>query len=90
MATVRDVFETNTFGVMAMTAGDAPQLRARRFGMVVNVMSSVTLAHELAAFNIQVKLVEPGLIDRSLQELPRRVYRYGDSNPGLMAENHPS
>ena len=83
MATVREVFETNTFGVMAMTQAVLPQLRARRSGVVVNVTSSVTLtpmpltaaytaskmaiegftgslAHELEAFNVRVKLVEPG------------------------------
>ena len=83
MSTVRDVFETNTFGVMAMIQAVLPQFRSRRSGVVVNVTSSVTLAamplaaaytaskmaiegftgslaHELAAFNIQVKLVEPG------------------------------
>jgi NAD(P)-dependent dehydrogenase (short-subunit alcohol dehydrogenase family) len=83
MSTVREVFETNTFGVMAMTQAVLPQFRARRSGVVVNVTSSVTLApmplcaaytaskmaiegftgslaHELAAFNIHVKLVEPG------------------------------
>jgi NAD(P)-dependent dehydrogenase (short-subunit alcohol dehydrogenase family) len=83
MATVREVFETNTFGVMAMTQALLPQFRARRSGVVVNVTSSVTLApmplaaaytaskmaiegftgslaHELAPFNVHVKLVEPG------------------------------
>jgi len=83
MATVREVFETNTFGVMAMTQAVLPQFRARRLGVVVNVTSSVTLApmplaaaytaskmaiegftgslaFELEAFNVQVKLVEPG------------------------------
>jgi NAD(P)-dependent dehydrogenase (short-subunit alcohol dehydrogenase family) len=44
MAMARDVFETNTFGVMAMTQAVLPQLRARRAGVVVNVTSSVTLA----------------------------------------------
>ena len=44
MATVREMFETNTFGVMAMTQAVLPQLRARRSGVVVNVTSSVTLA----------------------------------------------
>jgi short-subunit dehydrogenase len=44
MNTVREVFETNTFGVMAMTQGVLPQFRARRSGVVVNVTSSVTLA----------------------------------------------
>jgi NAD(P)-dependent dehydrogenase (short-subunit alcohol dehydrogenase family) len=44
MATVREVFETNTFGVMAMTQAVLPQMRARRSGVVVNVTSSATLA----------------------------------------------
>ncbi len=44
MATVRELFETNTFGVMAMTQAVVPQMRLRRSGVVVNVTSSVTLA----------------------------------------------
>ena len=44
MATARDVFETNTFGVMAMTQAVLPQFRERRAGRVVNVTSSATLA----------------------------------------------
>jgi len=83
MATVREIFDTNTFGVMAMTQAVLPQLRARRAGVVVNVTSSATLApmplvaaytasktavegftaslaFELEAFNVGVKLVEPG------------------------------
>lgn len=44
MAHVRKIFETNTFGVMAMTQAVIPQLRSRRSGVVVNVTSSVTLA----------------------------------------------
>jgi NAD(P)-dependent dehydrogenase (short-subunit alcohol dehydrogenase family) len=44
MATAREVFETNTFGVMAMTQAVLPQFRARRSGLVVNVTSSATLA----------------------------------------------
>ena len=44
MAMIRDLFETNTFGVMAMTQAVLPQFRARRSGVVVNVTSSVTLA----------------------------------------------
>lgn len=83
MSHVRKVFETNTFGVMAMTQAVIPQFRSRRSGVVVNVTSSATLApmplaaaytaskmaiegftgslaHELAAFDVRVKLVEPG------------------------------
>src|SRR5258705_5004254 len=44
MVMVREVFETNTFGMMAMTQAVLPQLRTRRAGVVVNVTSSVTLA----------------------------------------------
>jgi len=43
MATIREVFETNTFGTMAMTQAVLPQFRERRAGVVVNVTSSVTL-----------------------------------------------
>src|SRR5215471_9265269 len=83
MSTVREVFETNTFGVMAITQAVLPQFREQRSGVIVNVTSSVTLApmplaaaytaskmaiegftgslaHELAPFNVRVKLVEPG------------------------------
>jgi NAD(P)-dependent dehydrogenase (short-subunit alcohol dehydrogenase family) len=44
MATTREVFDTNTFGVIAMTQAVIPQFRERRTGVVVNVTSSVTLA----------------------------------------------
>jgi NAD(P)-dependent dehydrogenase (short-subunit alcohol dehydrogenase family) len=44
MATVREVFETNTFGVMAVTQAVLPQFRARQAGVIVNVTSSATLA----------------------------------------------
>jgi NAD(P)-dependent dehydrogenase (short-subunit alcohol dehydrogenase family) len=83
MAMAREVFEANTFGVMAMTQAVLPAFRARRSGVVVNVTSSVTLtpmplvavytaskmaiegftaslALELEAFDVRVKLVEPG------------------------------
>ncbi len=83
MSTVREVFETNTFGVMAMTQAVLPLFRERKMGTIVNVTSSVTLARmplaaaytaskaaiegftgslafELEAFQVKVKLVEPG------------------------------
>jgi NAD(P)-dependent dehydrogenase (short-subunit alcohol dehydrogenase family) len=83
MATVREVFETNTFGMMAMVQAVLPQFRARRSGVIVNVTSSATLApmplvaaytasktaiegftaslaFELEAFDVQVKIVQPG------------------------------
>lgn len=80
---VRKLFDTNTFGTMAMVQAVIPQMRARRAGVIVNVTSSVTLApmplaaaytaskqaiegftgslaHELAAFGVRARLVEPG------------------------------
>lgn len=44
ISTVRDIFETNTFGVMAMCQAIIPQFRQRRAGTIVNVTSNVTLA----------------------------------------------
>lgn len=44
MSHIRKVFETNTFGVMAMTQAVIPQMRERRSGVIVNVTSSATLA----------------------------------------------
>jgi NAD(P)-dependent dehydrogenase (short-subunit alcohol dehydrogenase family) len=40
--TVRDIFETNTLGTIAMIQAVLPQMRERRAGTVVNVTSSVT------------------------------------------------
>ncbi|MES2898164.1 MAG: SDR family oxidoreductase [Pseudomonadota bacterium] len=83
LSTIRELFETNTFGVIAMMQAVIPQFRERRAGTIVNVTSSTTLAsfplaaaytasktaidgltgsvaHELAAFDIRIKLVEPG------------------------------
>jgi NAD(P)-dependent dehydrogenase (short-subunit alcohol dehydrogenase family) len=43
METAREVFETNTFGTMAVTQAVLPQFRKRKAGVIVNVTSSVTL-----------------------------------------------
>lgn len=40
MDIVRALFETNTFGTIAMTKAVLPQMRARGFGVIVNVTSS--------------------------------------------------
>jgi NAD(P)-dependent dehydrogenase (short-subunit alcohol dehydrogenase family) len=83
MSKTRQVFETNTFGVIAMTQAVVPDFRRRRSGTIVNVTSSATLTpmplasvytaskmaiegftasleHELRAFDVSVKLIEPG------------------------------
>jgi len=42
MQAVRDIFETNTLGTLAVTQAFLPQFRERRAGVIVNVTSSVT------------------------------------------------
>jgi NAD(P)-dependent dehydrogenase (short-subunit alcohol dehydrogenase family) len=44
MQTVRELFETNTFGTMAMVQAMLPGFRRRQAGVIVNVTSSATLA----------------------------------------------
>lgn len=43
MKDIRDVFETNTLGTIAMTQAVLPQFRERRSGMIINVTSTVTV-----------------------------------------------
>lgn len=44
ISAIRTIFETNSFGVMAMTQAIIPQMRKRRSGTITNVTSSATLA----------------------------------------------
>jgi NAD(P)-dependent dehydrogenase (short-subunit alcohol dehydrogenase family) len=70
MATVREVFETNTFGMMAMTQALLPQFRERRSGVVINVTSSVTLARmPLAAAYTASKMAIEGFTGSLALEL---------------------
>ncbi|MEM6048984.1 SDR family oxidoreductase [Erwinia sp. P7711] len=97
MSTVRDVFETNTLGTIALTQAVLPQFRAKQSGTIINITSTVTLkslpllavytaskaavnafteslALELEPFNINVRLVLPGLApttDFGKNALPR-------------------
>jgi len=43
MDTVREIFEANTYGTMAMVHAVLPQFRERKSGVIVNVTSTVTL-----------------------------------------------
>lgn len=40
---LREVFETNTLGTIAMTQAVLPQFRQRRSGLIINITSAVTL-----------------------------------------------
>jgi len=118
MSTVREVFETNTLGTIAMTQAVLPQFRAKRGGIVINVTSTVTLkslpllavytgskaavnafteslALELQPFNVNVRLVLPGLApttDFGKNAMPRMEQTFLDAYQpmldGIMAGMH--
>ena len=70
MPLVRTLFETNTFGAMAMTQAFIPQARARKSGVIVNVTSSVTLAPmPLAAAYTASKMAIEGFTGSLAHEL---------------------
>ncbi len=77
MSHVRKVFETNTFGVMAMTQALIPLFRAQRSGVIVNVTSSATLAPMplAAAYTASKQAIEgfTGSLAHELQYLGIRV-----------------
>jgi NAD(P)-dependent dehydrogenase (short-subunit alcohol dehydrogenase family) len=83
MATVREVFETNTFGVMAMTQAVLPGFRARRSGTIVNVTSSATLAPmPLVAVYTASKLAIEGFTASLAFELAEFAVRVKLVEPG--------
>jgi NAD(P)-dependent dehydrogenase (short-subunit alcohol dehydrogenase family) len=79
----REVFETNTFGVMAMTQAVLPQLRERRSGVVINVTSSATLARmPLAAVYTASKMAIEGFTGSLAFELEHFNIRAKLVEPG--------
>lgn len=67
---VRELFDTNTIGVMEMCRAFIPQMRARRSGRIVNVTSSVTLgAFPLAAAYTATKQAIEGFSGSLAHEL---------------------
>lgn len=77
MSTVREVFETNTFGVMNICQAVIPQFRARQAGTIVNVTSSTTLAAFplVAAYTASKTAVEgfTGSLEHELKSFGVRV-----------------
>lgn len=83
MAHVRKVFDTNTFGVMAMCQAVIPQMRERGSGAIVNVTSSVTLAAMpfAAAYTASKQAIE-GFTGSLAQELGHFGIRVKLVEPG--------
>ncbi len=87
METIREVFEINTFGTMAMTQGVLPQFRERKSGVVVNVTSAVTLrALPLVAAYTASKAAVNSLTESLAQELEQFGVRVRLVIPGRAPE----
>ncbi|MBX6964303.1 SDR family NAD(P)-dependent oxidoreductase [Alcaligenes faecalis] len=70
MKVVRETFETNTFGTLAMMQAVLPQFRARKAGIIINISSSVTLtALPLIAAYTASKVALNALSESLAQEL---------------------
>lgn len=83
MTRVREVFETNTFGVMAMTQAVLPRFRERGSGVVVNVTSSVVLGHmPLSAVYKASKMAVEGFTSSLALELAPFSVRAMTVQPG--------
>jgi NAD(P)-dependent dehydrogenase (short-subunit alcohol dehydrogenase family) len=83
MSTTREIFETNTFGTMAMTQAVLPQFRERGEGVIVNVTSSATLApHALVAVYTASKSAIEGFTGSLALELAPHGIRAKLVEPG--------
>jgi NAD(P)-dependent dehydrogenase (short-subunit alcohol dehydrogenase family) len=83
MSLTRQLFETNTIGVMAMCQAAIPQMRERRSGTIVNVTSSVALgSFPLAAAYTATKLAIEGFSASLAHELGYFGVRAKLAEPG--------
>jgi NAD(P)-dependent dehydrogenase (short-subunit alcohol dehydrogenase family) len=81
---VRQVFETNTFGVMAMNRAIAPHLREHGSGTIINVTSSVGIAPmPLVAAYVASKYAIEGFSESLAYELSLFGVRVKIVQPGL-------
>ena len=68
--TVREIFDTNTFGVMAVTQAVIPHFRERRAGTLINVTSSVAFnPSPLCSVYIASKFAIEGFTESLANEL---------------------
>ena len=83
-AMIREVFETNTFGVMTVNRAIAPHLRERGAGAIINVTSSVGIAPmPLVAAYAASKYAIEGFSESLTYELGRFGVRVKIVQPGL-------
>ncbi|MGH9883343.1 MAG: SDR family oxidoreductase [Pyrinomonadaceae bacterium] len=81
---IRQVFETNTFGVMAVTRALVPHMRERGSGTIVNVTSSVGIAPmPLVAIYTASKYAIEGFSESLAYELGTFGVRVKIVEPGL-------
>ena len=81
---IRQVFETNTFGVMAVNRAIAPHMRERGSGTIINVTSSVGIAPMplVAAYTASKYAIE-GFSESLAYELGMFGVRVKIVQPGL-------
>jgi NAD(P)-dependent dehydrogenase (short-subunit alcohol dehydrogenase family) len=83
LTTVRELFETNTFGVMALTQAVIPHMRDRGKGVIVNVTSSVCFAGmPLVAAYASSKFAVEGFSEALVYELSTVGVRVKLVEPG--------
>lgn len=81
---IRQVFETNTFGVMAVVRAIIPHMRERGSGTIINVTSSVGIAPmPLVATYTASKYATEGFSESLAYELSRFGVRVKIVEPGL-------
>lgn len=81
---IRQVFETNTFGVMAMNRAIVPHMRERGSGAIINVTSSVGIAPmPLVAAYVASKYAIEGFSESLAYELGLFGVRVKIVQPGL-------
>ena len=75
LATVRELFETNTLGTMAVTHALLQQFRQRKRGVIVNVSSAITLKPLplIAAYSASKAAVEAFSLSLALELEPFNV-----------------